>query len=121
MEGNVRYRPFSESGFVDDLRTAAGVLASAGFTLMGEAVFLGKPMLAMPVGRQMEQVLNARYLEASGYGLHTLSLTGERLGEFLERLPDLARNLEAYQQDGNRDLFTALEKGLQEAVADREE
>lgn len=117
VEGNVRYRPFSERGFIDDLRTAAGVLASAGFTLMGEAVYLGKPMLAVPLGRQIEQVLNARYLEAAGYGLATEALTGQRLGEFLERLPDLSRNLEAYRQDGNRDLFQALEQGLTDAAA----
>ena len=30
---------------------------------MGEAVYLRRPMLAVPVGGQFEQVLNARYLE----------------------------------------------------------
>jgi uncharacterized protein (TIGR00661 family) len=115
VEGNVRYRPFSEAGFIDDLRTCAGVLASAGFTLMGEAVYLRKPMLAMPLGKQVEQILNARYLEASGYGLATDALTGARLGEFLERLPDFSARLAAYDQDGNSDLFAALEAGLEEA------
>ena len=66
VEGNLRYRPFSEDGFIDDLRTARGVIASGGFTLMGEAVYLRRPMLAVPVGGQFEQVLNARYLEARG-------------------------------------------------------
>ena len=36
-EGNLLYRPFSEAGFIDDLRTARGVLAGGGFTLMCEA------------------------------------------------------------------------------------
>ena len=35
---------------------------------MGEAVYLHKPMLAVPLARQFEQVLNARYLEHEGYG-----------------------------------------------------
>src|SRR5919201_524821 len=35
---NLLYRSFSEPGFVEDLRTARGVIASGGFTLMGEAV-----------------------------------------------------------------------------------
>jgi len=48
-EGNLVYRPFSEAGFIDDLRTARGVIASAGFTLMGEAVYLRRPMLAIPL------------------------------------------------------------------------
>jgi uncharacterized protein (TIGR00661 family) len=114
VDGNVRYRPFSEAGFIDDLRTAAGVVASAGFTLMGEAVYLGRPMLALPVARQVEQVLNTRYLEAAGYGLAADKLTAAGLGTFLERLPDFARNLRAYRQDGNRDLFAALDRGLRD-------
>ena len=79
VEGNLRYRPFSEDGFIDDLRTARGVIASGGFTLMGEAVYLRRPMLAIPIGGQFEQVLNARYLEAEGYGLGADELTSERL------------------------------------------
>jgi uncharacterized protein (TIGR00661 family) len=111
-EGNLRYRPFSETAFIDDLRTARGVIASAGFTLMGEAIYLHRPMLAVPVRRQFEQVLNARYLEREGYGLAADELTAARLGEFLERLPDCERKLAAYAQDGNSDLLNALEATL---------
>ena len=116
-EGNVLYRPFSEAGFIDDLRTARGVIASAGFTLMGEAVYLRRPMLAIPVKKQLEQVLNARYLESEGYGLAADAISGPRLGEFIERLPELERALAGYGQDGNRDLLGALEAGLVAAAS----
>ena len=112
VEGNLRYQPFSEARFVDDLRTARGVIASAGFTLMGEAVYLHRPMLAVPLGGQFEQVLNARYLEREGYGLCADELTDARLGEFLERIPDCERKLAAYTQDGNRDLLDGLKGSL---------
>src|SRR5438874_12370726 len=102
VEGRLRYRPFSEAGFIDDLRTARGVIASAGFTLMGEAVYLRRPMLAVPLAGQFEQVLNARYLEREGYGLCADELTDARLGQFLERIPDCERKLASYTQDGNR-------------------
>jgi uncharacterized protein (TIGR00661 family) len=116
VDGNLRYRPFSEAGFIDDLRTARGVIAGGGFTLMGEAVYLHRPMLSLPVRHQVEQVLNARYLEAEGYGLAAEEITPDRLGAFLERLPDLERKLAAYHQDGNRQLLTAVEASLQEAT-----
>ncbi|HVZ73018.1 MAG TPA: MJ1255/VC2487 family glycosyltransferase [Polyangia bacterium] len=116
VEGNLRYRPFSEAGFIDDLRTAAGVVASAGFTLMGEAVYLHRPMLAVPVEGQFEQVLNARYLEKEGYGLGEGALDDDALGRFLERLPDFGRALAGYAQDGNRHLLTALDGSLEAAV-----
>jgi len=119
VEGNLRFRPFSKAGFIDDLRTARGVIASAGFTLMGEAVYLHRPMLAVPVAGQFEQVLNARYLEREGYGLAADELTDERLGQFLERIPDCERKLASYTQDGNRDLLDALAGSLAAAKRPR--
>ncbi|HZX95436.1 MAG TPA: MJ1255/VC2487 family glycosyltransferase [Myxococcales bacterium] len=111
-EGNLVYKPFSEEGFIDDLRTARGVVASAGFTLMGEAVYLRKPMLSEPVAKQFEQILNARYLEKEGYGLLAEELTEDRLREFLARTPEFEQNLSRYSQDGNRDLLLKLESVL---------
>jgi uncharacterized protein (TIGR00661 family) len=115
-EGSLVYRPFSEAGFIDDLRTARGVVASGGFTLMGEAVYLRRPMLAIPVRKQFEQVLNARYLQAEGYGLTAEEITGDVLGAFIERLPDFERKLAGYSQDGNADLLGALEQGIAAAA-----
>jgi uncharacterized protein (TIGR00661 family) len=117
VDGNLRFRPFSEKGFVDDLRTAAGVIASAGFTLMGEAVYLGRPMLALPVRAQFEQILNARYLEREGYGLAATALDAPTLGRFVEGLPTFERALARYRQDGNADLLRALDDSLARAVA----
>lgn len=115
-DGNLIYKPFSEAGFIDDLRTARGVVASAGFTLMGEAVYLRKPMLSEPVAKQFEQILNARYLEKEGYGLYADEISKETLGRFLERVPEFQKNLGRYAQDGNRDLLTKLEEVVQAAA-----
>ena len=112
VDGNLRFRPFAEAGFIEDLRTAAGVVASAGFTLMGEAVYLRRPQLSVPIQGQFEQMLNARYLEKEGYGLGVETLEPTRLGEFLERLPEFSKNLSRYTQDGNNDLLGSLAKTL---------
>lgn len=115
-EDNLLYRPFSEDGFIEDLRTCRGVVASGGFTLMGEAVYLHKPMLAEPVARQFEQILNARYLEKEGYGLCADQVTGEKLNDFLVRLPEFEGNLARYSQDGNQDLLSKLESVMEAAA-----
>lgn len=118
VEGNLRYRPFSEAGFVVDLASARGVIASGGFTLMGEAVHLKKPMLAVPVGRQFEQIMNARYLEHLGYGRFAPDLRdAETIRAFLADLPRHREALEGYDQDGNRDLLSAVDEHLDRAAA----
>jgi uncharacterized protein (TIGR00661 family) len=118
VEGNLRYRPFSEGGFVEDLASARAVIASAGFTLMGEAVYLHKPMMAVPVERQFEQILNARYLEREGFGMAVESasdLGGPALDRFLSRLGEYQAKLAGYSQEGNRELLSALD-GLLERI-----
>ncbi|MFZ5470281.1 MAG: MJ1255/VC2487 family glycosyltransferase [Myxococcota bacterium] len=116
VEGNVTYRPFSEQGFIDDLRTARAVLAGGGFTLMSEAVYLHKPMLAVPVEGQFEQVLNALYLEKLGYGRYAKTLTVEALRSFLAEVPRCEEALEGYEQDGNVEMIAALEAQLARAA-----
>ncbi|MBW2523323.1 MAG: teichoic acid biosynthesis protein [Deltaproteobacteria bacterium] len=118
VEGNLRYRPFSEERFVDDLASARAVIAGGGFTLMGEAVALKKPMLAVPVGRQFEQLLNARYLEYEGYGQCAERADDPAtVGAFLERVPDYESKLAGYDHDGNRALFQAVDELLDRAAA----
>lgn len=117
VEGNLVFRPFSETTFIDDLRTARAVVAGGGFTLMSECVYLHKPMLSLPVEGQFEQVLNALYLQQLGYGMHAKALDGPTLGAFLERVPDCQRALQGYSQDGNRKMLEALDAQLEAAAA----
>ncbi len=117
VEGNLRFQPFSEDGFIADLASCKGVVAGGGFTLMGEAVYMHKPMLAVPLGRQFEQVLNGRYLAREGYGATTPSLEDPRhVTEFVTNLPRYQEKLDAYHQVGNDVLHTELD-----AVMDRAE
>ena len=118
VEGNLRYRPFGEAGFIDDLASSRGVIAGGGFTLMGEAVYLHKPMLAVPLAHQFEQVLNARYLEREGYGRAAANLDDPKtVLSFVEAIPGCEEKLAAYDQDGNRLLTGAVDGFLDQAAA----
>ncbi|MES1244573.1 MAG: glycosyltransferase family protein [Acidobacteriota bacterium] len=115
VEGNLRYRPFDEAGFIADLASARAVIGGGSFTVMGEAVYLRKPMLSVPVGGQFEQVLNARWLERLGYGRHAESLADpEVVHRFLNAVPACEDRLASYEQDGNRKLQETLDGLLAE-------
>jgi uncharacterized protein (TIGR00661 family) len=87
-EGNVTLCPFSEKKFLEDLSTARAVVCGGGFSLLAEAVSLGIPTLSIPVVGQYEQELNARYLEALGYGASASRVDGRSIAQFLERVPE---------------------------------
>lgn len=118
VDGNLRFQPFSEDKFIDDLASSRAVIAGGGFTLMGEAVYLHKPMLAVPLARQFEQVLNARYLELEGYGRHAETLDDAKtILDFVEAIPECEAKLASYSQDGNAMILGALDEWLDKAAA----
>ncbi len=116
-DGNLLFRPFSETQFIEDLATCAGVVASAGFTLLGEALHLGKPYLATPVRKQFEQILNANYLEHLGYGMSRLDLDLADIDEFITRIPEFTENLKGYTRQDNSHTFKQLDMLLESVAA----
>jgi uncharacterized protein (TIGR00661 family) len=62
-KGHLHLRPYSRSGFLQDLEGCNGVICGAGFELAGEALQLGKKLLVKPLKGQFEQLSNALALE----------------------------------------------------------
>jgi uncharacterized protein (TIGR00661 family) len=113
-DGVLVFRPFSKDGFLRDLAGAKAVIATAGFTLISEALCLKKPYLALPMKGQFEQELNAFQLDRLGYGKGASELHPETIGDFLYRLPDYESRLEEYAPGDNR----AIKEKLDELLAD---
>ena len=117
-EGKLRYRPFGEAAFIEDLRTARAVVSGGSFTLMSEAVQLGRPMLSVPVKKQFEQILNGRYLRRLGFGLTADEVTPAGLAELLERAGEFERNLAAAPRPGHEETLASLEAVLRRAITE---
>lgn len=111
-DGNVTLCPFSEQKFLEDLRTARAVICGGGFSLMGEAVALGIPTLSIPVVGQYEQELNARYLDALGFGAWSRRFEAGPIAAFLERTEQYAATLGGGLPRDNAMLFAAIDELL---------
>jgi uncharacterized protein (TIGR00661 family) len=109
QEGNVLFKKPSMDGFLRDLTSAKAVIANAGFSLVSEALHLGKPYLAIPVKNQFEQTFNAYYVHKLGYGAWWEELSKEKIESFLFNLPVYAENLESYPRTGNSALLSKLD------------
>ena len=69
-------------------------------------------MLSLPVQWQVEQTLNALYLQQLGYGHHAEALDTATLEKFLADVPRCAEALKGYSQDGNRLMLEALDEQI---------
>jgi len=108
-EGNILFRKPSLDGFFSDLVRARAVIANSGFSLVTEALHLGKPYLAVPVSHQFEQIFNAYWLQKSGFGTYWEQLSKERVESFLYNLPHYRDSLADYPRHGNQALFDKLD------------
>lgn len=108
-EGNILYKKPSFETFFDDLVRTQAIIANAGFSLVTEALHLGKPYLAVPVRNQFEQTFNAFWLGRTGYGAFWEELTKERVESFLFNLPLFHERLAKYPRTSNEKLFQKLD------------
>jgi uncharacterized protein (TIGR00661 family) len=112
-EGNLRFAAIDERRFVDDLASCDAVVSTAGNQLVGEALYLGKPMLVLPEARNFEQAVNAHFLEQSGAGWAEPGLLRpERLGAFLEQRETFRAAIHPDRIYGNKAAVRALERAL---------
>lgn len=117
-DGNLELRPRSNDGFIEALRTARGVVAGGGFSLLSEAVYLGKPILSIPLRGQFEQTMNARYTERLGYGVCAAEPAPEVVRDFVRRIPEFEQALAGYEQSGNAVALREIEGRALDAAAE---
>jgi uncharacterized protein (TIGR00661 family) len=83
---NCVFKETSTEGFATDLASSRGVIASAGYSLISECLYLRKKMLLLPLVGQYEQLINARYVEKLGLGVWSKQVDEAVVSRFLERL-----------------------------------
>lgn len=110
QDGNLTFKKPSMDGFLSDLVNCKAVIANAGFSLVSEALHLGKPYLAIPVKHQFEQVLNAYYVDKMRYGAFWPELNKERIESFLFNRRDYEAALASYPRAGNGALLNKVDE-----------
>jgi uncharacterized protein (TIGR00661 family) len=117
IDGNIEYRNFSNAGdWLDLLSNCKAMIGNAGASLISEALFLSKPLLVVPIKKQVEQVVNAKYLEAAGYGIACPKFSRTCLSDFLNRLPEFEKNLQKYPHTDNKKTFKRLDELIDKLV-----
>jgi uncharacterized protein (TIGR00661 family) len=115
--GRLTFLSLSNLPFLEDLARCRAVISTAGNQLMGEAIYLGKPVLVMPE-RCVEQRLNAAAVERLQIGMRVTcrEFTAERIRFFLDRENLFTANTRRHVRDGLPEALAAVERFLRELV-----
>lgn len=115
--GGLRFAEVDERGFLADLASCGAVVSTAGNQLVGEALALRKPVLAIPEPGNVEQRINGHFLARSGAGraLEASRLDAAALDAFLGELPSLRAAAARGSWDGTDRALAILGAHLSQA------
>ncbi|HBE67767.1 MAG TPA: hypothetical protein DDW52_06420 [Planctomycetaceae bacterium] len=116
---NIDFRPIDGEQFLVDLSSCKALITTAGNQLVGEALNLGKPVLAIPEKGNFEQQINGYFLAQSGMGqtLAVENVSNKTLRNFLERLAEFRKNIAFYSGSGNACVLKSIHQMLGLATA----
>ncbi|MHC4462196.1 MAG: glycosyltransferase family protein [Planctomycetota bacterium] len=109
---NCVFKECSTEGFLADLAGARGVIASAGFSLISECLYLKKKMLLLPVAGQYEQMINGHYIEKLGLGISAEKLDEAIIERFLNQIDTPVPDDEGILWPDNDKFFRILQEVL---------
>lgn len=117
-QDNLEFMPFSTTQILEDMRKAKYVIVNGGFSLISEALYLKKPILAIPIRNQMEQEFNGYSLRQKGFGDYTLNLTETDLNNFENNMDKYQKKLDMLKPWSDDRLFIILEKQIRKLSRD---
>lgn len=112
--GDLVYMPVNEKTFMEHLVSCEALVCTAGNQLIGEALFLGKPVYALPELNNWEQYINAFYVSKAGCGEYSdyNRITPMKLKTFLGRADEYRGNMDREKLNGIPRVVEAIEEEL---------
>lgn len=113
---NVSIYYHGDPSFEDTMKKMVGAISTAGHSFLSEAMYLGKPVFAVPLDTY-EQAYNAKIIADHNFGISDTKLTSENVNSFVSNLSQfsvaIAADTEVLQrQDGLPIVLSRIESML---------
>ncbi len=109
---HITYKAPSTEEFLDDLAGCAGVVATAGHSLICECFHFSKPMLVFPLAGLYEQCINAYHVERLGAGKSARRLDGHAIDSFVSGLETYRQALVRMPKASLEPVLDAIEREI---------
>lgn len=84
IDKTLTFHQISDIKFLDMMSKCSGYASTAGFESICEAMYLGKPVMMVPVAKQYEQACNAIDAEKAGAGISSNNFSIEKLLKYID-------------------------------------
>lgn len=119
-EKNIQCKKLSRENFTMELKACSGIITNAGFSLVSEALVLGKKIMVKPLMGQFEQIDNAHCLKQLGLAqVFEMDLDKTKIRRWLAKpspepivYPDVAQELARWILSGEKEPIIEFSKRL---------
>jgi len=118
---NLSFHQIHDKNFLLDMAACKGLVCTSGFESVCEAMYLGKPVMMIPVEGQYEQACNALDAEAAGAGLKSENFDFGYFDQTLPKLKPVEKPLKGWVETWDQVFaqITAIEaNALKETVSE---
>ncbi|MDI1322095.1 MAG: glycosyltransferase family protein [Algoriphagus sp.] len=118
---NLSFHQIHDKNFLQDMAACKGLVCTAGFESVCEAMYLGKPVMMIPVAGQYEQACNALDAVAAGAGIKSEEFDFGYFDQTLSKLNSVQKPFKNWVKTWDQaftQLTTAKSKTYQETVSE---
>lgn len=90
VDGTLTFHQLNDQKFIQHMASSKGYVTTAGFESVCEAMYLGKPVLMIPVDGQYEQACNAVDAVRAGAGISADHFSIEKLYDYISDYKDVS-------------------------------
>ncbi len=119
--GNLVFKKTSEDEFLADLASCRYVIGNGGHSLLSEALYLGKPILCLPIFFFYEHYFNAYFVKKNGLGDYLWDIACRRdfIQDFEDHLEQYGARIKQQNFFGNHQIAARLEQLISGEAAGR--
>jgi uncharacterized protein (TIGR00661 family) len=107
---NLTFHQVNSEKFLRMMQECSGLVCTAGFESVCEAMYLGKPIMMVPVPNHIEQQINALDGERAGAGIADSIFDLSRFIQYLPVHQNVSENFKAWQSQTSRLFLQSLEE-----------
>jgi len=115
-DGNLVLKNYHASSWYNDLKNCRAIIGTAGLSLISEALWLNKPYFAIPVGGQIEQIINALYIKKLDFGDWSEVLNAKKTADFISQSSVYRKNLLKNPKEDMSKLYKKLDSIIKALV-----
>ncbi|MBP6385089.1 MAG: glycosyl transferase [Pseudarcicella sp.] len=116
IQENMYIHKVNAEHFLDKMKNCMGLVSTAGFESVCEAMYLGKPVLMVPVKNHIEQRINAHDGERAGAGIYSKKFKIEKLINYIPNYKNTSTDFRTWEKDANRLFLNHIEEVIFDKV-----